>query len=189
MWSQEPCVFIPNACSSPRSEYCASLPAGRARPGALTFGPRGLPAHGPAAARRPAGCSQPMAAQDTNAPACVRSSDWLSRFARARLCRGAVRGAVRERPPCYGSCGVAGAPTSIASCPGSPSTSAASAGAARGKVPGASPDPAASPREGLGRRRSSLGFVTQKCFSIGCLLAGMKFLVRYFKMVFNVEDR
>lgn len=94
----------------------------------------GDPPHGPAAAR-----SQWQLRTQTH-------SLCPERGLVVPVCAGAARpgggaGAVRERPPCCGSCGGAGAPTGTASCPGSPSTSAASAGEAREKVPGASPDP------------------------------------------------
>lgn len=142
-------------------------------PGAMRSHARCLPpSPSPPYPRRPAraGARPQGAARATRSQWQLRTQTAL-RVSAARIgCRG-QRGrgsaeggaaAVRERPPCCGSCGGAGAPTSTASCPGWPSTSAASAGEARGKVPGASPDPAAPRRNGLGRRRSSHGFVTQK---------------------------
>lgn len=181
------CVFIPGAYSSPVLGT-ARRHRGAGSPRALTLGP-GASRHGPAGpplGALPAARSQWQLKIQTRRR--VSAAPIGCPGGRGRGSAGGGVGAVRERRPCCGSCGGAGAPINIASCRGSPSTSPASAGEAREEAPGASPDPSAPRRDGLGRRRSSLEFVTQKCFSIGRPLASMKFLVRYLKIVFNIED-
>lgn len=116
------------------------------------------PRHAPPAQRGPGGRWPPRAPLTAHRPMAAPYANTAARtergsagaVARARLERGSGRreGAGAGRPPpCCGPCGGGGTPTSTASCPGWPSTSAASAGEARGR----SRAPAGSGEAGVGR--------------------------------------